>query len=158
MGASPQTPSPQRRCAPHGQTRQGRLARAAGFAKHIHWMYCLGACTLAIVSACIGNSGQDLKTSIKPGRIDNAPSALAGGLHFALGGLGVDTRQTHAATLTPRTGNHALGAPEAQDHPARAAAGHTLPRSMRPLGHIVAVSVAVIARHAGVETSVSPRR
>jgi len=73
------------------------------------WMYCLGASTLAFVSVCIGRHGQDLKTCTKLGRIDNAPSALACGfLPALLGGLRVDSRQTHAPTPAPRAGERAL--------------------------------------------------
>jgi len=73
------------------------------------WMSCLGAWTLAIVSACIGRPGQNLKTCTKLGRIDNAPSALAcGSLPALLGGLRVDSRQTDASTMTPRAGKRDL--------------------------------------------------
>lgn len=84
-------------------------------------------------------------------------STPADGLPAALSRLRVDPRQPHAPAATPRAGQHAGRAAEVGDHPAGATTGHTLPRSMGPIGSIAAVFLAVIARHAAVETSVSPR-
>lgn len=121
------------------------------------WMYCLGVSTLAFVSVCIGRDWQNLKTCIKLGHLDVSlthPLSLCRlRLPAALGDLGVDSRYAHAFALTPRAGDRALRAAEVGDHAARAAAGHTLPRSMRPIDSI-AVFVAVLARHAGLEISV----
>jgi len=149
LGASPWSIASKRRYVPPGSTREGRLARAAGFATHplqalaLHlgtgfYSPCIGRCARHL-NSCIGAwtddyAGQRLRCVGRPTR------GAHSGVPVQPLGLGVDVRKANAAAATPGAGNRARCTAEVGDHLARAAAGHTLPR---PVGCLCSISVAV---------------